>query len=65
MTQEIQIVHGFNVEGLFWIVVFQYGKAEFRCQEIVCWLDTELGQFFVSNAENMAFHEMKFIIEQC
>ena len=60
---KIRIVKGETLEGLFWIIVFQYGKAEFRCQYIEKWIDVELGAFFEQNANNLTLGEIEEILE--
>ncbi len=60
---DIRIARGETLEGLFWIVVYQYGKAEFRCQHITKWIDRELGEFFEVNANSMTLQEIEQVLE--
>ena len=60
---DIRIARGETLEGLFWIVVYQYGKAELRCQHIETWIDKDLGEFFEANADKMTLQEIEQVLK--
>ncbi len=61
-NQNIKIIHGKNVEGLHYIFVFQYGKAEFRCQNIAVWLDENVANELKEYVSSLTLEEIIKVI---
>lgn len=62
---EIHIVKGKTTEGLFWIIVYQYGKAEFRYQDIEIWISEDLGIFLEENVKDLTLEEIRSVLKSC
>lgn len=60
--QNIRIVRGKNIEGLHYIFVFQYGKAEFRCQNIVVWLDEDVANELKEYVDSLTVEEIAGVV---
>ncbi len=60
--QDIRIVSGKNIEGLHYIFVFQYGKAEFCCQNITVWLEEDVADELKEYISSLTFEEIAKVI---
>ncbi len=57
-----KIFAGENIEGIPYILIYQYGLVEFKCQTICLWIDLDTAEMIRSSVEVLTYQEIYDII---